>query len=275
MAAFGEVSGLVVCVVLCAPLAVWAEDGGAGARAGDAVQRAVAQASQAAQQGGITKSGALPKEAIREVVQARRGEVRYCYESALLQEPSLEGVVKMRFVISATGAVESAEVSETTLGSAEVESCMLERLEAWAFPEPEAGVVVVNYPFVFSLPDASDRPAEKKMFEGGGVGVVGVSRPVRGLLNKDEIRGVVRRHRSAFRRCYEKQLRKDPKLRGEVKIKFTISAEGKVASARVTATTMWNVEVEDCVVDEVKTMVFPKPKGGGMVIVNYPFKFST
>ena len=36
---------------------------------------------------------------------------------------------------------------------------------------------------------------------------------------------------------------------------------------------MNNAELETCVAGRVRTWVFPKPKGGGVVVVTYPFIF--
>jgi hypothetical protein len=36
---------------------------------------------------------------------------------------------------------------------------------------------------------------------------------------------------------------------------------------------MNNLHVEKCVVDAVKRWEFPKPTGGGIAIVSYPFNF--
>ena len=38
---------------------------------------------------------------------------------------------------------------------------------------------------------------------------------------------------------------------------------------------MHNAAVADCVVRRVKAFEFPKPKGGGIVVVSYPFTFKT
>jgi hypothetical protein len=35
-----------------------------------------------------------------------------------------------------------------------------------------------------------------------------------------------------------------------------------------------NAELESCVAGRVRTWQFPKPKGGGVVIVTYPFIFA-
>lgn len=98
---------------------------------------------------------------------------------------------------------------------------------------------------------------------------------IRGSLDKEIIARVVRQHRNEIRYCYEKELQKNPKLSGQVKVKFTISGTGRVISAIVNGSTVKNASVENCVADKIRRWVFPEPKGGGIVIVNYPFNFSS
>jgi hypothetical protein len=46
-----------------------------------------------------------------------------------------------------------------------------------------------------------------------------------------------------------------------------------VKQSTVAQTTVNNAELEACVAGRVHTWIFPKPKGGGMVVVTYPFIF--
>ncbi|MBI3185606.1 MAG: adventurous gliding motility protein GltG [Myxococcales bacterium] len=119
---------------------------------------------------------------------------------------------------------------------------------------------------------------------GSGVGVLGgkkgvdigitSSEPmVMGSLDKELIRQVIRANRQKFLYCYESQLTRFPKLQGKVAVKFVISASGSVASSQVAQSTANNAELETCVAGRMRTLVFPKPKGGGVVIVTYPFIF--
>lgn len=98
---------------------------------------------------------------------------------------------------------------------------------------------------------------------------------IRGSLDKEIIRRVVRQHRNEIRYCYEKQLQKNAKLAGQVKVKFTIAGTGRVISAIVSSSTLKNSSVEGCMTRKIRRWVFPEPKGGGIVIVNYPFNFSS
>ena len=93
--------------------------------------------------------GSLSKEVIRRVIHRHINEVRFCYEQELNQRPDLAGRVTIAFIISPTGAVQSASVGASTLGNQRVESCVAGAVRRWTFPSPEGGgIVVVNYPFV-------------------------------------------------------------------------------------------------------------------------------
>ena len=94
-----------------------------------------------------------------------------------------------------------------------------------------------------------------------------------GSLDKELIRRVIQQHRSQIRYCYESELVRNPKLGGKVAVKFVITADGSVSSAITAQTTMNDAKVESCINARVKSWQFPKPKGGGVVIVTYPFLF--
>jgi hypothetical protein len=98
---------------------------------------------------------------------------------------------------------------------------------------------------------------------------------IMGSLDKEIIRRVIKQHLAQIRYCYEKELTRSPGLFGKVATSFTISAQGTVSSADVTDSSMKNSEVEQCITSKIRTWVFPKPKGGGVVIVKYPFIFKT
>jgi len=94
-----------------------------------------------------------------------------------------------------------------------------------------------------------------------------------GSLDPEIIRRIVREHASQIRYCYESELTRTPGLLGKIVMKWVINGEGRVMQAQVADTQMKNANVENCLATKVKTWLFPKPKGGGMVIVNYPFVF--
>ncbi len=96
---------------------------------------------------------------------------------------------------------------------------------------------------------------------------------VLGSLDPEIIRRIVREHGEQVRYCYESELTRTPGLYGKVVMKWVISGDGKVMSVTIAETQMKNANVENCLASRIKTWVFPKPNGGGIVLVNYPFVF--
>lgn len=97
---------------------------------------------------------------------------------------------------------------------------------------------------------------------------------VRGSLDREIIRRIIRRHINEVKYCYEQELPKKPSLNGRIVVQFMIAATGQVLTSMLQSSTMDNIQVSACVVQAVKRWEFPKPMGGGMVIVSYPFNFT-
>lgn len=96
----------------------------------------------------------------------------------------------------------------------------------------------------------------------------------RGSLKKELITAVINANRGMVRYCYETLLKKQPDAAGKVKVKFTIAATGQVTTATVEENSVGSTELAQCLTKVVKMWTFPKPAGGGVVIVNYPFVFA-
>jgi len=96
---------------------------------------------------------------------------------------------------------------------------------------------------------------------------------VQGSLSKEQIGRVIRRYLNQIRYCYEKELPKSPNLYGKIVVMFTIGGTGKVTDANIMQTSLNDNNVESCVLRIIHRLHFPKPKGGGIVVVTYPFIF--
>jgi hypothetical protein len=105
----------------------------------------------------------------------------------------------------------------------------------------------------------------------GAPEVVPGTAEVRGSLDKEIIRRIIRRHINEVKFCYERELVKNSNLVGRVMIQFMIAANGNVATSAVQASTVNNPPVEQCIAQAVRRWEFPKPQGGGIVMVSYPF----
>lgn len=100
--------------------------------------------------GGMQVSGGLSRDQVRQEIQKHRGEIRTCYERALLSNPKLAGRINYGWNISPKGPVVSAQVEKSEAKSAALESCILEVIRSMNFPaSPNGKPTAVHYPFIF------------------------------------------------------------------------------------------------------------------------------
>ena len=97
---------------------------------------------------------------------------------------------------------------------------------------------------------------------------------VQGSLSKAEVYAVISKHQQQILRCYEKRLAQKPGLAGKVSFEWTVKTNGSVRNVREQSSTLNDATVSKCVIGVIKTMKFPRPKGGEVIIV-YPFFFQT
>ena len=94
---------------------------------------------------------------------------------------------------------------------------------------------------------------------------------VKGGLDREIIRRIIRRHLNEVKFCYEQALVTQPGLAGRVLVHFAIAPSGQVLSSVVESSTLGNPRVELCTSQAVRRWEFPQPSGGGLVMVSYPF----
>lgn len=111
---------------------------------------------------------------------------------------------------------------------------------------------------------------------GGGSGLVDAieeETEIAGGLDPNIVSQVVRNNIGRVRYCYERQLAAEPALYGKIKISWVINPDGTVKGQKIDQTTMNNSMVEGCILRQVAKWSFPRPDGGGDVVVAYPFFF--
>lgn len=108
----------------------------------------------------------------------------------------------------------------------------------------------------------------------GGLGKIGGDPIILGALDKSLIDAVIKRHMNQIRYCYQRQLTKNPDLGGKITVKFVIAKDGTVSKASIKSSSMGSKAVEGCITSRFMRFKFPEPKGGGIVIVSYPFIFA-
>lgn len=109
------------------------------------------------------------------------------------------------------------------------------------------------------------------------------SRPPRGLprvsadaeeppIPLEEIRRVVLRQLGALNQCRERADAGAPQGHGSYGVRFIITRSGRVRGARTHATGSAPA-LDACVLGVFEAMVFPRPRGGVEVTVDYPVSF--
>ncbi len=95
---------------------------------------------------------------------------------------------------------------------------------------------------------------------------------VKGSLSKAEITRVVNSHIHAIQACYERALMGNQGLSGRIVFDWTVTTKGRVKGVRVRSSTLGSSKVTGCISKEFRRWVFPRPKGGD-VVITYPFLF--
>ena len=86
------------------------------------------------------------KELLKETVQKYAGQLQYCYEKQLKDDPALAGRVEVAWTVSDSEASDVRVISDT-VGSPGLTDCIETKVRRWQFPEGIEGDV--SWPFVF------------------------------------------------------------------------------------------------------------------------------
>ena len=89
----------------------------------------------------------------------------------------------------------------------------------------------------------------------------------------EDIQIVFDRYKSALYRLYNRELRRDPRLRGQVVIKLTIEVDGSVSSCELQSSNMNAPQLVQQVIDRVMTFDFGAMDDVASVTIIYPIDF--
>ncbi|WP_181919496.1 AgmX/PglI C-terminal domain-containing protein [Alkalilimnicola ehrlichii] len=89
----------------------------------------------------------------------------------------------------------------------------------------------------------------------------------------EEIQIVFDRYKAALYRIYNRELRRDPTLRGKMILRITIEPDGSVSLCQVESTDLDSPELEREIVDRVRRFNFGPKEGVPSVTILYPIDF--
>ena len=85
---------------------------------------------------------------VTDVVKRYAGQLKYCYEKRLLENPNLEGRVEIGWSVL-DGKVEGLYVVSNSTGDGELADCIMKKVRRWTFPADISGDIP-SWPFVFT-----------------------------------------------------------------------------------------------------------------------------
>jgi outer membrane biosynthesis protein TonB len=94
-----------------------------------------------------------------------------------------------------------------------------------------------------------------------------------GDLSRAALQSVIDSNRAQVRNCYERRLKVNNVLQGDLKLKIKVGSNGQIAAASVGGSLKDN-EVFGCVRSLAQRWSFPPPSGGACAVVQVPFQFS-
>ncbi len=95
-------------------------------------------------------TGGCDKGDISKNVRNRAASLRACYETQLMAKPDLSGKVVVQWTITGDGSVSNDKIVDDTMKNSSVTDCVLRTIRRVRFLKPEAGVCVIQWPFVFN-----------------------------------------------------------------------------------------------------------------------------
>jgi hypothetical protein len=230
---FGN-SALLFLVFLTVNDAAWAKKPKPGAEPG----AAPGETSTMQIQGTL---GELDAGQVERLLQEQRGAMRRCYDETAANLHYLGGRIELKVQVAPSGQPKAVTVTESSLGSFEVERCLAGVLGKLKFPQPKGGDGEVSYPF-----EAAART------------------PV-GSWPGTRIASVVGKKRGAMKGC--------PGFGRAAGLRATlyVGPGGKATSAGFSAETPLDDKLARCVAKQLLAAQYDDPLGQ-MVKVSFDFK---
>ncbi|MBN8610014.1 MAG: AgmX/PglI C-terminal domain-containing protein [Deltaproteobacteria bacterium] len=116
------------------------------------------------------------------------------------------------------------------------------------------------------VPDAGRRPA-------GPRGPVMGSWDCSGEIDRAALQSVITEHRPQIQACYERRLKQQALLQGNMQLQLRIAQSGSVDAVQVGGT-LRDREVFSCVRNVASRMQFARVSGGNCAVVSVPFSFT-
>ena len=181
-----------------------------------------------------TELGEIDPAAVEATMQRAQGKLASCHHDGLRRVEYLGGDVKFFLRIGEDGRIRYGYFEDSTLGDSDTERCILDVLEAQAWPKPKGGEAEVRKSFGFDAPGDVRAPTS---------------------WPSDKIVTALGKAEDDVRKC-----RKG--IEGSFKVTAYVEPDGKngkVQAVGVTPPNKEGVEKIECLIKTVKSMKVPSP----------------
>ena len=89
--------------------------------------------------------------ALNSALRARGASVQGCYNRALQKNSDVSGSMTVSVQVGSNGSVCSASITNDSVHSSEVSTCVLGRFRGQTFPPPTSGCVTIGIPIAFAV----------------------------------------------------------------------------------------------------------------------------
>lgn len=94
------------------------------------------------------------------------------------------------------------------------------------------------------------------------------------VMNRDQVRGTIRKSLPQIKDCYVSALKEKPDLKGKIQIRFEVDDEGKVPTCETKSSDLNTPSVDKCICNRITGIKFPPAPKGQKADIIYPFVFS-
>jgi Ca-activated chloride channel family protein len=91
-------------------------------------------------------------------------------------------------------------------------------------------------------------------------------------LSKETIQKMIKQQISSIESCYQTTLKRKSGLKGEVVLRCAIDSNGRIEKVSLVSSTINNKPLEQCIIQKIKELNFPIPKGKAKVEVTFSLK---
>ncbi|KPA09720.1 signal peptide protein [Candidatus Magnetomorum sp. HK-1] len=97
------------------------------------------------------QGGGISRAAVKKVIDQHIDDITYCYEVALISDPSIVGKAVYEWRILMNGTVGDVHILSASIQNQQILGCIKKSIKTWDFPKPHQRQVLVSYPFVFDI----------------------------------------------------------------------------------------------------------------------------